>query len=1164
MKRFNRILLLSALVLSALSILGQPTHRVETSTDLKPGVVVEEVAKYSEAGKAGLKEGDVILRWARGEAVGEIQSPFDLSAAEIEQAPQGSLTVEGFSGNEKQAWSLGPSDWGIKARPNFSEPMLAMYRQSQELAKASQRVEAAEHWRSLAGQVSSSDSVWLSAWLLYHSAEMLTGARQWKEADSAYQEAVGKAPGIGPAISASLLRAWAKTFDLRSDWANAEKYYQQSIAESQKLSRESLLIAMNLASLGEMAGKRGNPAKAQEYHRQALEIRQKLAPESLPVASSLFNLGRVASDQGDLAKAEEYLQEALDTRRKLAPESLATADSFNGLGIIAWSQGDLARAAEYYRRALDIRQKLAPESLALASSFTNLGLIAYDQGDLARAEKYHLRALDIRQKLAPQGLDVSASLTNLGNVADVRGDLAKAEEYEHRALDIVQKLAPEGLDASAIVNNLGLTVCKRGDLAKGEEYVRQALDMRQKLAPGSLYVAQSLSNLGGIAKDQGDLARAEEYQRQALDIRQKLAPGSIFVAASLEMLGDAVSDRGNLPKAEEYYQQALIIWEKLARGSIGHSQTLAALARIALRKQQLDAAAELYQEALNVFESQTAQLGGSEEVRFGFRATHESYYKEYIDLLMIRKQPEIAFHIMERWRARTLLEMLATAHIDVHRGVDSVLLNQERSLQDLFRGKVNNRLRLLNGQHTERQIQTLDSEIAAVLRQYEDVEARIRTNSPSYAALTQPQPSNAQAVQRLLPDDTLLLEYSLGKTRSYVFAVTANSLNSYELPPSGEIEGKAQHLYQLWTERSRIVRTENDSQRRTRLRKADAESRRTAVELSKTVVGPVAAGLQHRRLLIVSDGALQYVPFAALPTPGLPPSQPPDPLIVQHEIVTLPSASVLAFLQQNHTADKEVAIFADPVFDNRDSRVKSDPAQLATLTKGEIQDWPGNKPLSPAAAQFNDALARSVADMNPGRNGELHLPRLAFTRDEANAILAVVPHGSGMEAIDFDASRKLAMSGELARYRVVHFATHALVDNIHPEFSGLVLSLVDQKGEPMDGFLGLQDIYNLDLSADLVVLSACQTALGKEINGEGMIGLTRGFMYAGASSVVATLWKVNDFATAKLMAHFYKAIERDGMTPAQALRHAQLALWNEQPLAAPYYWAGFILQGGWQ
>jgi len=530
---------------------------------------------------------------------------------------------------------------------------------------------------------------------------------------------------------------------------------------------------------------------------------------------------------------------------------------------------------------------------------------------------------------------------------------------------------------------------------------------------------------------------------------------------------------------------------------------------------------------------------------------------------MSRKQPEPAFQIVERSRARTLLELLATSHLDVRKGVDPGLLDQERNLKDLFRAKVNTRLQLLSSQHTREQLEVVDREIAVCLRQYEDVEARIRAGSPGYAALTQPKALDAQAVQRLLPDDTLLLEYSLGESHSYIFAITANSLNSYELPPSMEIEGKAARLYQLLTARSRILPTENDRQRRTRLAKADTEFKSAAVELSRILLGPVAAGLQQRRLLIVSDGALQYIPFAALPTPGLSPRKPSYPLIVQHEIINLPSASVLAFLRHNTAANKEVVVFADPVFDNRDSRVKSDSARLDadTLKQNLSQDGRSLSVPSPLLARD---LVRSVADMNPGLKGELHLPRLAFTRDEAKAILAVVRPGSGMEAIDFDASRQRAISGELARYRVVHFATHALVDNIHPELSGLVLSLVDQRGKPVDGFLGLQDIYNLDLSADLVVLSACQTALGKQINGEGMIGLTRGFMYAGASGVMATLWNVNDFATAKLMAHFYKAMEQDGMAPAQALRQAQLALWEARPTSAPYYWAGFILQGGWQ
>ena len=175
--------------------------------------------------------------------------------------------------------------------------------------------------------------------------------------------------------------------------------------------------------------------------------------------------------------------------------------------------------------------------------------------------------------------------------------------------------------------------------------------------------------------------------------------------------------------------------------------------------------------------------------------------------------------------------------------------------------------------------------------------------------------------------------------------------------------------------------------------------------------------------------------------------------------------------------------------------------------------------------------------------------------------MSVAPAGTGMKATDFKASRATATSPELSKYRIVHFATHGLLNSEHPELSGLVLSLVDESGKPQNGFLRLHEIYNLKLSADLVVLSGCQTALGKQVKGEGLIGLTRGFMYAGAARVVVSLWEVNDEATAELMKKFYEAMFKKGMRPAAALRTAQLAMWKSPWWKAPYYWAGFELQG---
>lgn len=198
------------------------------------------------------------------------------------------------------------------------------------------------------------------------------------------------------------------------------------------------------------------------------------------------------------------------------------------------------------------------------------------------------------------------------------------------------------------------------------------------------------------------------------------------------------------------------------------------------------------------------------------------------------------------------------------------------------------------------------------------------------------------------------------------------------------------------------------------------------------------------------------------------------------------------------------------------------------------------------------------------RDGKTSLSRLLYTRKEAEAVMAVTPPGKGMLALDFEANRRTATSAALAHYRIVNFATHGILDNQHPEFSGLVLSLVDGQGRAQNGFLNLQDIYNLKLPVDLVVLSGCQTALGQQIKGEGLIGLTRGFMYAGATRVVASLWSVSDIGTARLMAQFYRGMEQDNMRPAAALRAAQIKMFRGKQWSSPYYWAAFEIQGDWR
>ena len=289
------------------------------------------------------------------------------------------------------------------------------------------------------------------------------------------------------------------------------------------------------------------------------------------------------------------------------------------------------------------------------------------------------------------------------------------------------------------------------------------------------------------------------------------------------------------------------------------------------------------------------------------------------------------------------------------------------------------------------------------------------------------------------------------------------------------------------------------------------------------------------------------MPFAALPDPARPGES--VPLIVNHEISILPSASALAILRREtagrRPAAGAVAILADPVFETDDPRLR------AVRRPGRTSN------LAPAAPA-PDRVSATGGAASP------RIARLAATRVEADAIAAAAGPGTSLVRLGFDASRATATSRNLAGYRIVHFATHGILDNVNPGMSGIMLSLFDSGGTPVDGYLRLHDIYDLDLPAELVVLSACSTALGGQVNGEGLVGIVRGFMYAGAKRVVASLWKVDDEATGELMRRFYEGMFREGRRQTDALRQAQLDVWRQRRWQAPFYWAAFTLQGEWR
>jgi CHAT domain-containing protein len=494
-----------------------------------------------------------------------------------------------------------------------------------------------------------------------------------------------------------------------------------------------------------------------------------------------------------------------------------------------------------------------------------------------------------------------------------------------------------------------------------------------------------------------------------------------------------------------------------------------------------------------------------------------------------------ALQISERSRARGLVELLTEAHADIRKGVDPKLLAEEQQLQQKIDSTAKRLQELPDNPQTQAQRGKLKLELDNLLSQQEELKTKIRITSPKYAALKYPQALTLPQIQQQLDKDTLLLEYSLGKKHSYLWAVTPNSVDTYELPAKEQIENAAKEFRQNLQLRYGSL----------------AENK-----LSQIILAPVANKLGHKRLVIVADGLLQIIPFAGLSdiTPNnnkAAAQRKYQPLIVNHEIVNLPSITTIATQRQElrgrKSAPKTLAILADPVFDANDTRVTGKP------------DTP--VPDLDLRAQIQQAyLERAARSFNRDRWG-----RLNGTRNEANTILKLVNETDKLQAFDFDANYNWATSKQLSQYRFLHFATHGFADKDEPELSGIVLSLVDKRGLPTpQGYLRLGDIFNQDYPADLVVLSACETGLGKDVQGEGLIGLTRGLMYAGAQRVAVSLWEVDDNATAELMQEFYFQMLQKHKSPTVALREAQLKLWRNPNWNKPSYWAAFTLQGEWR
>jgi CHAT domain-containing protein len=929
---------------------------------------------------------------------------------------------------------------------------------------------------------------------------------------------------------------------------------RESVAGDQLMSAGAQLAAQNT--------KETRQAALSKYEEALTRFR---AAEDRPSEyAALSQIGESYFNLGEARRALDYMQQARAVARALGDRE-REAYALLSIGAFYSNLGDSQKILESYQQALPLMQAHG-DKRGEGSVLASLGSLYQRLGQFEQARESLTRALPLLQAVGDQrGAGVTHN--NLGALYRNMGNSPKALEHYLQALPLLRASGERNVEAITL-DNLGVLYRTQGDLPQALAYGNQALSLRRTLG-NKRAEAVTLDNLGAVYLRMGEPRKALEYHLQALPLLQ--AAGDLLkTAVTLNNIGDAHGRLGDFSKALESHQQA---WELLQSTGdrMVQANTLRKRAEVRRALGRLTEARADIEQALALLEFVRASVGNEEE-RAAFFATVTDFYEFNTDLLMQmhRAAPQAghaqaALQVNEQARARSLLELLGETRANLREGASPPLLERERTLRQRLTAGLDNLNKLLSGRPTAEQRTNAEKELNELTGEYRKVQTEIRRNNPRYAALTQPQPLTVTELQKqILDEDTLLLEYALGEKRSYLWLVSTQAVAAYELPPRAEIEAAARLVYASLTARLPQPGLTN-TQQRARASTATAAFPAQAVALSQMLLGPVAAQLGKQRLAIVAAEALAYLPFAALPDP----TAAAQPLLANHEIVTLPSASVLAVIRQEtagrKSAERAVAVLADPVFEASDPRVllarKSGPTR-----KGAPQV--AAKP-QPEPNSLSADLGRSLRAFTPlGTTGTPAprggLTRLPFSREEAEAITALAPAGQVLKATGFQASRTLALSGELSRYRIVHFATHGLLNSTHPELSGLVFSLMDESGKPQDGFLRLHEIYNLRLSAEVVVLSACQTALGKELKGEGLIGLTRGFMYAGAPRVVASLWPVDDLATAELMKRFYRGLLKEGLKPAAALRAAQLELAQQQRWAAPFFWAGFILQGDWQ
>lgn len=874
----------------------------------------------------------------------------------------------------------------------------------------------------------------------------------------------------------------------RSDFDAARAHYEAALLLDGERAPEGLAVARDLSRLGALAGRLQSIEPAKDHYERVLEILRTEARPGSRLAEALGAYGFVQLIAGDMAQSEALLTEAATLSDATGLQGRVAKLILNNQGSLFRSRGQYAPAVESFDRLIEMCDATGERGRILGHALFNRAVALRRLGRLDEAERSLMRSLEVRREMADVSLDVAAATEFLGTILGARGDREGAIARYREAIAIFEELAPDGYSLGIALINLGASLAYLERFDETEEHYVRGVDILERAAPGSYGHLAALRNLSQLFRNQERYDEAAPLTEQVLAQTRKMAPGSLDVANLIDILGHDAYREEDYPRARELFDEA---WELRARVAPGGSQTASSAhwaGRVRYEQGDLADATRCFCAAVDVLDRQRTQYGGTEDQNVSFAERYHYHAARCLEGLATLGDVDQAFTVLERTRARFLLSLFADREGLLDGELPESIVERRRE----HRRAVDTALAELArvGASSSERADELRAQLADLEKERQAIVAAVRLEAPRLDALEAFDTLDAEEIVATLDPGTAYVSYWLGPDVTTVFVVSAATA------PRG-------------VEAITFEVTEDTIEEAvTRLREKIAESaprfeiEALASELYVMLVEPWEDRLEGaERLLISPDGPLRVLPFAAL--------RDGDGrfLVERLPLHVVDSATLYARLIEGRddfdAASARIVAFGDPVYDARTEEL--DAPIFALRERGfDLAPLPGTR----REVAVLDSLFTTSVEVYVGSEA---------TEERVKSL------GSDID--------------------ILHFACHAVADREIPSASALVLTqpAVPSLGDDNGLLQAWEILEDLRIDAELVTLSACETAIGKELGSEGIAGLTRAFLYAGARSIVASLWSVPDQPTAELMRVFYANLAR-GVPKDESLRRAQLAM----------------------